>query len=90
MSEMRTEMMYIKWDEEDPEKWDYVSAEEADGMAIVFTATHPTEKNDVGSPVEYGLMVLSEEMFGLADIPEYIVNGGVQALKDAGCLVDDD
>ena len=100
MSEMRIEMMNIKFDEEAPDGFVYCGPEEADGLAIAFTALHPTELTRAVSadgvpvgkqqPQEYGLLVVTEELFTLETIPEHIINAATKALKEAGCLTWED
>lgn len=99
MSEMRTEMLYARIN--DGENWEAVSKEKADGMAVIFTAYHPTEFDiprdengmPTGEPVpqEYGLVILVNEILDeIADVPEFVINAAVHALRETGCLADDD
>ena len=91
MSEMRTEMVYVNFPyDDDMETYEQCGIEDADASGIIFTADHPTEVTPEGTPQEYGIMVITEDLFkAISDIDEYIINEAVRALKDAGCLLDD-
>ncbi len=87
--EMRTEMFYVLFPKDD-EEYEMCDKEDAQGTAVIFTALHPVELTDEGNPQEYGIRVISTEIYdAVADIEEFAINAAVQALKDAGCLVGD-
>lgn len=88
MNEMRTEMVYIKYPNPDnPEEYEWCGSDEAEGTGIIFTADHPTELNDEGKPQEYGIMVITDKVLKqISDVEEFVINGAVKALKEAGCL----
>lgn len=100
MSQMRTEMFYIRppTDEEEPGQFVPCSRDAAEGTTVIFTATHPTEMTPVldaddkptgkETPQEYGLQVMFETTIldSVSDIPEREMNWVIRALKDTGCL----
>lgn len=99
MSEMRTELMYVKFPE-GVDEYEYCNKDEAEGTAVAFTAIHPTELTPVldgdgeptgdETPQEYGILaILTDVLDNVSDLNERYINMAVLSLKEAGCLVEE-